>query len=148
MVHPVMQATADDMPAVKALLAESGLPTEGLRGEHVTVFLVRDERGIAACGAVEVYGRSAVLRSVAVAESSRGRGLGVAMTEAALAFASQRGVTDVYLLTETAEAFFPRFGFEVTDRGAVPPAIAQSIEFATLCPQSAVAMWLGLPTSE
>ncbi len=57
-----------------------------------------------------------------------------------LAAAANRGVQQVYLLTETAADFFPRFGFQPIARSAVDPAVQTSIEFTSACPASAVAM--------
>ena len=54
------------------------------------------------------------------------------------------GVREVYLLTTTAEKYFPRYGFEVIERAAVPAEVHESSEFASVCPASAVAMRLKL----
>jgi amino-acid N-acetyltransferase len=54
--------------------------------------------------------------------------------------AEERGLRALYLLTMTAEHYFPRFGFEAVERGAVPAAIAETLEFRSACPASAVAM--------
>ena len=45
-------------------------------------------------------------------------------------------MTTVYLLTETASGFFPRFGFHPTHRAAVDLAVQQSVEFTSACPAS------------
>jgi amino-acid N-acetyltransferase len=44
------------------------------------------------------------------------------------------------LLTQTAEAFFERHGYQVADRDHVPDEIKQSAEFQSLCPSSAICM--------
>jgi len=54
--------------------------------------------------------------------------------------ARQRGVRRIYLLTETADRFFPRFGFRRIVRDQVEPAVRQSVEFRSVCPESAVVM--------
>ena len=54
--------------------------------------------------------------------------------------ARKLGARHAYLLTDTAEAFFRRRGFEVIDRTDVPAAIRNSVEFAVACPASAIAM--------
>jgi amino-acid N-acetyltransferase len=46
----------------------------------------------------------------------------------------------VYLLTNTAAEYFPRFGFERITRADVPPAVQASIEFTSLCPYTATVM--------
>src|SRR2546426_9100157 len=49
-------------------------------------------------------------------------------------------IKSVYLLTETAGGFFPRFGFRAIPRDAVDPAVQRSVEFTSACPTSALVM--------
>ncbi len=133
-----------DLPAILALLEESGLPEAGLK-DHVGTLLLAAKGGggngrLLGCGALEIYGSDGLLRSVAVAEDARGRGLGDRITRATLALASKLELTEVYLLTETAQAFFARHGFLQTERATIPPAVCRSVEFSSACPASAVAM--------
>jgi amino-acid N-acetyltransferase len=107
-----------------------------------TLVVARRSAQVIGCAGLELYSESALLRSVAVALPVRGTGLGQALTWAALDLARGRGARRVYLLTETAEGFFPKFGFAPVERGAVDPAVLASEEFKTLCPVSAVAMVL------
>ena len=46
----------------------------------------------------------------------------------------------VYLLTETAAEFFPRFGFRPIARDTVDPAVRASVEFTSACPDTALVM--------
>jgi N-acetylglutamate synthase-like GNAT family acetyltransferase len=50
------------------------------------------------------------------------------------------GVAQLVLLTETAEPFFRRLGYTVIERGTAPSVVADSAEFRTLCPVTAVCM--------
>lgn len=136
----IRPATARDLPAVIMLLTKDKLPVAGLQ-EHVgTTLVARRSARVVGCAAVEVYGTSGLLRSVVVDEERRGEGLGHQLTQAALDLARAHGVTSVYLLTTTAEKFFPRFGFREVAREDVDPAVRASVEFTTACPASAVAM--------
>lgn len=129
---------------VLALLAQSGLPTDGL-ADHWPATLVALQAGcVVGSAALELYGAAALLRSVAVAQSLRGQGIGRQLTAAALDLARTHGVRQVYLLTETAPAFFAGLGFRPVSRAAVAPAVQQSMEFVSACPQSAQAMLLDL----
>jgi amino-acid N-acetyltransferase len=49
-------------------------------------------------------------------------------------------VREIYLLTTTAEHFFPRFGFARIPRADVAPTVRASEEFRGACPDSAIAM--------
>jgi amino-acid N-acetyltransferase len=128
------------------LLAEAELPLEGV-AERFSEFLVAQAGGrLVGVVGLEVYGASALLRSLAVRADQRGRGLGQALTRAALRQAQARGVRRIYLLTETAAPFFERFGFGVIRREAADPAVQESVEFRSACPQSATCMALQLST--
>ena len=135
-------AAPADWPAISALLQQSGLPLAGLADHLAHTLVARAGSQIVGCAALERYDRYALLRSVAVAAEARGIGLGQHLTHTALAQASRAEVQAVYLLTETAATFFPRFGFHPVDRSQVPPAVRQSVEFTTACPASALAMEL------
>ena len=87
-----------------------------------------------------VLGPDGLLRSVAVADDWRRRGLGGALTDEVVARSVREGLAAVYLLTETAESFFPRHGFVRIERDAASDAVKQSAEFSELCPSSSVAM--------
>jgi amino-acid N-acetyltransferase len=52
----------------------------------------------------------------------------------------QQGIATIYLLTETAGNFFPRFGFRPISRSEVAPAVQASVEWTTACPVTAQAM--------
>jgi amino-acid N-acetyltransferase len=130
----------DELPALLALLEASRLPIAGA-GEHLDAALAarRDGR-LVGSAILEIYGSDALLRSVTVDAGLRGRGLGLRLAEAALALAAERGVDDVFLLTETASEFFPRLGFRAIPRGGLPASLDASEELRGACPASAVAM--------
>ena len=134
-------ATSADLATVQALLQRSGLPLEGVDPGALTGFIVAESSGmLVGVVGLEIYRESALLRSAAVEERWRGTGVGRALIDAALARARERGIRDVYLLTTTAEHYFPRFGFCCVGRESVPAAVQASAEFQGACPSSAVVM--------
>ena len=134
----IRPATETDSPAIAALVRSAKLPVDGI--EHAR-FTVADHAGrIVGCAGLEVYGGSGLLRSVAVDPEWRGRGVGDALVRAVLDGAAQDKVDPVVLLTDTAPAWFPRFGFEVTTRENVPSALHASAEFKGACPDTATVM--------
>ena len=136
-----------DLSEILALLKSTDLPVAGIEQHVAATLVVRDSGRLVGCAAVEIYGVAGLLRSVAVARDQRGAGLGRRLTEAALDLARRRGVRDIYLLTTTAENFFPRFGFVPIPRDQLDPALGQSEELRGACPASAVAMRANLSTS-
>lgn len=137
-------ARHEDLPAILALIEESGLPEEGLEEHLATTLTAREGERVVGSAALELYGVSALLRSVAVAGERRGEGLGGRLTREALGLARERGAQRAYLLTETADGFFPRFGFRTLSRPEVPERVRSSVEFVSACPRSARAMVLDL----
>ncbi|WP_018623795.1 arsenic resistance N-acetyltransferase ArsN2 [Kangiella aquimarina] len=131
-------------PAVETLLKATQLPTDDLQDDEyingIQLFTLElDEQTVGVVG-LELHGESALVRSLAVAESERGQGLGVLLLKHAEAAAQILGVKELYLLTTTAADFFRKLGYEVADRTIAPPSIAQSKQFAGICPASATFM--------
>jgi amino-acid N-acetyltransferase len=137
-----------DLPAVRALLAAASLPLDGVDEafEHGVVAVggggsvPGDAAPVLGAAAIEPYGSDGLLRSVVVDAGLRGTGLGRALVAAAEAAASDLGIRDLYLLTETAEDWFPRLGYVLRPRDAAPPHIASSVEFVVSCPETGVLM--------
>jgi amino-acid N-acetyltransferase len=136
----IRPATAADLPAAEALLAGSGLTTEGVR-DWIDRFVVAEEDGcVAGVAGLELYGDAALLRSVAVADAWRRSGIGRALVERALEVATTAGATEIFLLTTTAEGYFPRFGFTAVPRSEVSAPVLASAVFRGACPASATVM--------
>jgi amino-acid N-acetyltransferase len=133
-------ARAEDTDDVLRLLAENRLPVEGLREHLATTLVARQDGEIVGSAALELYRDGALLRSVAVKPALQRHQLGRQLTEAAIALAGQRQAPAIYLLTTTAERYFPKFGFERITRADVPATVQASVEFASVCPSSAVVM--------
>ncbi len=133
-------ATSRDLGAVESLLSSSKLPIEGVK-ENFSSFVVAEEQGkIAGAIGLERFGSVALLRSAVVSPEHRGSGVGRRLVEKALERAEEDGIEELFLLTTTAEDYFPRFGFARTTRSAVPPAVKASAEFQGACPDSAAVM--------
>jgi len=133
-------ATEDDLAAVAELLSASKLPLDGVE-ENLADFIVAEEgERISGVIGIERYGEAALLRSAAVSPDSRGHGLGSRLVEELLERATAGGIHDIYLLTTTAEEYFPRFGFKRSTRSQVPEAVRASREFQGACPDTAVVM--------
>lgn len=136
----IRPARSDDLAAVEALLTSSQLPTEGVK-DALNDFLVAEsnERIVGVVG-MEYCGNYGLLRSTAVAPEWRGRGVAKQLVERIIAIAEARGIHALYLLTTTAERYFPSFGFLIASRDDVPDAIRATGEFRGACPASATVM--------
>ncbi|GAB1341847.1 arsenic resistance N-acetyltransferase ArsN2 [Gemmatimonas sp.] len=142
---PVFRAaTAADRGDVEQLLRDESLPLAGVADMFAadpSQFVVATASGaVVAVAGVESCDAHALLRSVAVRHDWQQRGLGAELVARAVRLAEDRGIPALYLLTMTADRYFPRFGFERIERDAVPADIAASVEFASACPASAIPM--------
>jgi amino-acid N-acetyltransferase len=137
-------ASREELPRIVELLDDGGLPPDGLEDHLPTILVARLHGRVVGSAALEFYGTAALLRSVVVRRDLRGTGLGSRLTEAALRLSREFGVAEAYLLTETADLFFPRFGFRNISRSRVPSSVRSSVEFTSACPASARAMALDL----
>jgi amino-acid N-acetyltransferase len=136
----IRQARSSDERAIRALLEKADLPFKDVEIGRQT-FLVVTRRGrIVGTVGVEAYGACGLLRSLAVKEELRGRGLGGELTGEMIEKARSLGVRELYLLTMTAAPFFLKHGFEKTERAKAPAALQGTTEFTSLCPVSSVCM--------
>lgn len=138
------RARGRDLPPILDLLADADLPAEGVARALSTFRVAEADERIVGVAGLEVYAADGVLRSVAVDPHLRGQGLGARLVGAILEDARAAGLRHLYLLTTTADAWFPRHGFSVIDRSTASPAVLASVEFRDACPASAVAMRLDL----
>lgn len=146
MTSSIEAAERDELPRILELLEEADLPVAGV--DHAESFLVARERDeqdqqgrLVGCIGLEAYGDVGLLRSLVVRPDTRGGGLGKLLVERLLETARARGVSAMYLLTTTADEYFPRFGFEPIPREQADSRLRASEEFRGACPDSAVCMW-------
>ncbi|MBI1750293.1 MAG: GNAT family N-acetyltransferase [Acidobacteria bacterium] len=124
------RAKPADVVAIHTLVAKYAaqgllLPrTEDEIRAHIGRFLVLAEKEyIFGCVALEPYGTElAEIRSVAVDDATRGRGLGAKLVQFALAEAKRRGFARVFAVTHAPD-FFLRQGFAATTRRLLPEKI-------------------------
>jgi amino-acid N-acetyltransferase len=133
-------AKQDDLAEVLNLLQRHHLPLDGIHDHIDSMVVARDGERVVGVAAAELYADGALLRSVAVDRTVQGKGVGHQLTEAVLRLAQEHNLDTVFLLTTTAEKFFPRFGFELITRSEVPATVQASLEFQSACPASAFVM--------
>lgn len=136
----VRQAVPEDLAAVEQLLTASGLPLDGVKDALGTFVVAKVAGEVIGVAGLEVCCDNALLRSVAVAPEWRSHGLGRALITRVIADAESRGIHALYLLTTTAEHYFPSFGFKQVSRDEVAEDVRDTAEFRVACPASAVVM--------
>ena len=133
-------ARPDDLPAVESLLAAQQLPREGVGAAFTDFIVAEDLDEVIGSIGFERHARHGLLRSAAVRDDWKGKGVGALLVGRLLETAKACGLTDLYLLTTTAADWFPRFGFREISREAVPEPVRSSVEFTSACPSSATVM--------
>jgi amino-acid N-acetyltransferase len=133
-------ADRSDLAQIKQLLTVCGLPSEDI-DRHLDHFIVgKDGNELAGVIGLEPLGETGLLRSLAVAEPQRGKGVGKALYSRLLGYAHMKGIKSLYLLTLTAKEYFLKLGFAPIERGTVPEDVRTTLEFQSLCPETAVCM--------
>lgn len=142
----VTPAGPTDIGPVRALLARVKLPTEGVPDDLSELWVLKDQDGVViGCVALEEYGDTGLLRSLAVNPERRGEGLGWMLAEMAQIRVRHRGLSRVCLLTEHATDFFAeKFGFRPVAPSELPAEVRGSSEFRAAQAGRATAMVLKL----
>jgi N-acetylglutamate synthase-like GNAT family acetyltransferase len=137
----IRRACPEDFESARTLLLASGLPVEDLSESRMESFLVATS-GASMIGLVglEVSSGVGLLRSLVVAPGSRAAGVGRLLVGEVEAYASCRGIAELWLLTTDADRYFQALGYAARKRNEAPRAIRQTAEFALLCPGDATLM--------
>jgi len=136
----IQTATASDYQTVCDLLSRHKLPVEDINRELTHFFIVKQQDLLVGVIGMEQYGEFGLLRSMATDLAYRNNGIASSLVAALFAHSKKLGLKVMYLLTETAENFFAKKGFQKVNRDETPAAIKQSAEFSHLCPSTAVVM--------
>jgi len=139
-VAQVIRADEPDAIPIRALLERSDLPTSDLDSARPDFVLIRENGQVLAAGALQLFGSSALLRSVVVVADRRKRGLGQAVVSELERMARMAHINQLILLTQTAPEFFAHQGYRVIERSSAPQDMQGSDEFRSLCPSSATCM--------
>jgi amino-acid N-acetyltransferase len=129
-------AKPKDLGAIASLLELCKLPANDLEA-HDFIVAVEEDR-LLGCIGLELVGP--LLRSLAVDPAMRGKGIANELCSRLLQHAQRQGIQEIYLLTDSAERFFERIGFQKVARVDAPEWVKRHKQFTTLCPSSAVVM--------
>jgi N-acetylglutamate synthase-like GNAT family acetyltransferase len=137
----VRQAEASDVPAIRALLADAGLPVADVGAQTAAWFVLAMEGGaLIGTAAVEPCGSFGLLRSLAVRPDRRGRGVGQRLVAECESRADAAKLRGLYLLTTTARHYLAALGYDELERWELPESVRETEQYRTLCPKTAVAM--------
>ena len=130
-------AKPKDLAAVASLLELCKLPANDLEAHDFIIAV--DKNRVVGCVGIELEGP--LLRSLAVDPESRGKGIANGLCSRLLQHAERQGIQEIYLLTDSADRFFEKIGFQKVARDDAPEWIRKHKQFTTLCPSSAIVMF-------
>ena len=135
-------AAKSDLNNIQAILKEENLPYQDCES-HLNNFIVLElDDDIIGIAGVELYDDIGLLRSVAIKNKHKGKGLGAEIYTKIKEHAFQKGVKELYLLTVTAVQYFEKQGFVKINRDLAPLEIKKTKQFSGLCSLSAIVMKL------
>jgi len=133
-----------DLTRLEHLLRDNHLPCQDCAGQLQHFYGLFEADRLIAAGGLEPAGACALLRSIVVDRGHRSQRLGAKIVEFLLQKAREQRLEAVYLLTETSESYFEKFGFSALARDRVPEAVGKTRQFESLCPLGACCMGLKL----
>ena len=130
-----------DLKRIEELLQNSSLPTVGLSLASAQFLLAETKANeiIGVLGAQKSESAT-LLRSFAVIAPWRSRGVGMALVKTMLNRLQEQNRNVLYLLTETAAAYFERLGFQAISREEIPQPLLVQSGLDQACPCSSKCM--------
>ena len=133
-------ASVEELPAIIQLLDECKLPHSDIMPGKQQFVVAEIDRKIIGCAGYESYTENGLFRSLAVKPLYRNMSIAQTMIDNIFALAQEQGIKEFFLLTTTADKLFGKLGWEIINRNDVPANIANSTEFASICPSVAICM--------
>ncbi|HYG37908.1 MAG TPA: arsenic resistance N-acetyltransferase ArsN2 [Cytophagales bacterium] len=140
--HQVEKARESDLTALKILLSSVNLPTSDLPSPLNNFLVIKEEKKVMGSIGIEVLGKYALLRSLAVDLNHRSLGLGQKLYKSAIKLAKNAGIEEIFLITNTADQYFEKRGFAEIERESAPQEIKNTAQFTGVCPSTATVMRL------
>ncbi|MDN5205107.1 arsenic resistance N-acetyltransferase ArsN2 [Fulvivirgaceae bacterium BMA10] len=141
LIKPIICSANDrDIPLIEALLEQNDLPIQGVRESIENFITLYCKNILIGTVGLEIYGYSALLRSLAVIQTYQKKGYGKMLCREIIERATFQRISELYLLTETAESFFFSLGFRPIFRESADPGVQNSEEFRSICPSTAICM--------
>jgi len=136
----IQKAGKKDFEAVCKLLLQENLPIVDLNPLLENFFIAVEDNKLTGVIGMDRYGTDGLLRSAIVQKEYRNTGIAAALVARLFDEAAKQGVSTLYLITDTAAAYFEKKGFNKITKAEVAPAVLESKEFNGLCPASSIIM--------
>lgn len=144
----VFKAMEQNRNEITSLLQANKLPSEDLPDSLSDFYIVVDEGEVIGLIGMERYGQHGLLRSMVVHPDYRNRHIAETLVRTLEDQATASGISNMYLLTETADKYFSKKGYHTISREDVPNEVKASSEFSYVCPVNAIVMKKSLAGNE
>lgn len=131
-----------DYNEIIELLRGNKLPYKDIISSKVEFITHRLNGSLVGCIGIENYGKDRLLRSFAVNDAYKSKGVGKKLLKELIVSSKEKGVKKLHLLTTTADLYFAKNGFFSVSRNNAPEKILESKEFSEICPSSSIYMVL------
>lgn len=138
------KADPADIVFAQKLLADNNLPYQDIEDKNVKIFILKNDNTPIGIIGLEVYHKIALLRSMVIEKMYKNQGYGKYLFNKIVDYCKDKKVSELYLLTCSADRYFEKLGFEQILRNNLPEEIKQTKQFSQLCPCSAICMMLNL----
>ena len=122
----VERATDENRDAMATVLAACGLSSFGILNPGTLYWVCRSGNALVGICGLEVGDRCALLRSVCVVESERGKGIAERLVGCALSEATRLEVQHVYLFSKDTGHYFERLGWRAVPVAEVAARLPQT----------------------
>ncbi len=136
----IEKSLKSDLEKAKKLLSENDLPIEDIEESTIQLFTAKEDNNIVGIIGLEQYNKTGLLRSFAVRDNYKNLKIGRNLLEHLFEYCKNNSISDLYLLTTTAEKYFEKFIFFKIDRENTPTIIKNTKEFSSICPVTAIIM--------
>lgn len=140
----VNKLSEEELNDLGDLLKSDQLCFNDINEDGVHLFNVKFNEEVIGYFGFELFTDQALFRSMVVVPGARGKGYGKLIWQQAKLRLTEIAVKDVYLLTNSAAAFFSKQGFIEIKRDSVPTTIAGTTEFKEFCPSDSICMKFNL----
>lgn len=126
MVSRVRRAEPLDLPEVETLLKRADLPALDPHPVLANLLVADGETGVVGVVALDVAGRSGLIRAIVVEVDRRGQGVGGDLMQSLMARAAELGLKQLYVIASGGVDFFTARGFAPAGPEALPAFVRET----------------------
>lgn len=136
-IEPALES---DYKEISYLLNVNELPSSDITEDHVQIFVGLNQQEIIGTIGLQKYDSIGLLRSLVVKDGYKSQKIAGKLLHYIFDYCVMHKITELYLLTTSAEEYFYKYGFQKIERILVPEVIKETKQYQEICPKVAVVM--------